>query len=49
MGKDKDFSIFEDDTVSTYLELIAGEKAPAAAPAAPDADADEPATGMDTE
>ena len=48
VGKDKNFAIFEDDTVSTYLELIAGEKAPAA-PAAPEGEADEPAAGMETD
>lgn len=48
VGKGQNFTIYEDDAVSTYLELIAGEQPAPAAPDAP-ADGDEPAAGMETD
>jgi hypothetical protein len=41
VGKGKSFTIHEDDSVSTFLELIAGDQ--------PASEAEEPPAGMETD
>jgi len=48
VGKGKEFSIFEDEAVGPYLELIAGEAAAAGGGAADEGE-DEPPAGMETD